>query len=232
MSPDFSLSLLQKILKRNSTANIKINGISMQPTLKDGDIVTIKTFPDYLPGDIVIFPYHSQRLIIHRFLFIQNNYCYCKGDNALATEIIPVDNIIGKAIFNNSSPILNWEIWKIYFSSIIGDFFQKTHCNASYVQESDLYQLYKKLILDNCSSSILFFNTYNSAEQLHTLSSLMTHMLQILQIPRTLNALLLELYKIYPKTQKNTINNIMITLLNSIINNFVSFSFIDEQNTL
>lgn len=200
----------------------------MYPTLKDGDLVTIKAFPHYLPGDIIIFPYQSQKLIIHRFLFIKNNHCYCKGDNAFGTEIIPHDIIIGKAISNNSSPILSWDIWKIYFSSIIGDFFQKTHCNISYVQNSDIYQLYKKIILDNCFSGILFFSTHNAIEYFHTSNTILIHMLQILKTPTTLNNLLLELYKLYPQNQKNIFNNIMISLINSTINNCISFSFIDE----
>ena len=61
-----------------------------------GDIIIIKSSPQYLKNDVVTFEDHQQRRVTHRIVDIQNNnHFVTKGDANRSTDI---ENITSKQI--------------------------------------------------------------------------------------------------------------------------------------
>lgn len=141
-----SSQLLSKLLCHNELVDITISGISMNPTFKEGDIVTIQKSSQYSPGDILVYPYKEGTLLIHRLLHIDKRY-FCKGDNAFRIEDISVDQIIGKAVLVNKQPIPEWPKWKIDLSYGIGKTFRQCHYDIVKTKETSLYKQYAALVL-------------------------------------------------------------------------------------
>lgn len=86
----------RKKLKRST--KITVTGISMEPTLKEGDIITVAPQDSYCVGDILVFFYKQGELLVHRLLEIKDDTYYCKGDNAFRLEDIKDCQIMGKVI--------------------------------------------------------------------------------------------------------------------------------------
>lgn len=126
------------VLKLRGSIDITIRGNSMEPTLSDGDIVTIVKKDNYCVGDILVFNYKSEGLIAHRLLDINNAY-FCKGDNSFRFEKIKKDDILGKIIDNNCCNSGKWPSWKCEFSKKIGNIFIErkdviaTQCSYEYI---------------------------------------------------------------------------------------------------
>jgi signal peptidase I len=82
----------------NSTGELifPVKGTSMLPVLKMGDLVVVKQQQNYKEGDIIVFAYHEEGLIIHRIIKIYDNCYICKGDNAQRLERVNLNQIIGK----------------------------------------------------------------------------------------------------------------------------------------
>ena len=78
--------ILQALIQAKGQADIHVSGISMNPTLFEGDIVTVRSFEDYELGDIIVFSYKHHELLVHRLLKKENNRYFCKGDNSLRLE--------------------------------------------------------------------------------------------------------------------------------------------------
>lgn len=76
---------------------LRIIGTSMEPTMREGDIVTLDLhYKVIMPGDIVVFPgKHGYGLIIHRVLWRKGDYYWIKGDNALRVDIVHRKDILG-----------------------------------------------------------------------------------------------------------------------------------------
>lgn len=93
--------VLQTILnlrkKHQFASEITVTGDSMEPFLKEADIVSIQPCNQYRPGDILIYLY-KEELLIHRLLFVKNGKLYCKGDNAFRLEDVLPSDIFGKVI--------------------------------------------------------------------------------------------------------------------------------------
>ena len=87
-----------------------------------GDIMILKKARDIEIGDVIVFKGNSNNPIIHRVVFIGDNYYQTKGDNnfdsfqQLGEINIREDQIIGKAI--GRIPLLGYV--KILFSEVIG----------------------------------------------------------------------------------------------------------------
>lgn len=94
-------NLLHKIKKLYKPFEITVAGISMNPILYEGDVVTIQPQENYIIGDIVVFTYKYGELIIHRLIDIQDVDYFCKGDNSFRLEDITKEQIIGKVIAVN-----------------------------------------------------------------------------------------------------------------------------------
>ena len=77
----------------------------MFPTLLEGDIITISKCKEYKIGDILVFLYKDDEIIVHRLLKIENDTYFCKGDNCFRLEDIPYERIVGKVIKINGKNI-------------------------------------------------------------------------------------------------------------------------------
>lgn len=91
-----------------------INGNSMLPTLKPGDIVfTVQS--DYKEGDIVVWFYNLFQGVVHRVAGINSTYVITKGDNnPFEDPPVPKSWIKYKVIL-----IINREIWLSVLSIIL-----------------------------------------------------------------------------------------------------------------
>lgn len=138
--------LLTTMLKTKGQAEISVTGTSMQPTLFEGDKVIIKKCDEYKIGDILIFNYKNEGILIHRLLKLNNRY-FCKGDNAFRLEDIEHDQIIGKAVLVNNEPICQWDDWKLNLSYLVNREFVKCHYDSKKLMQTDIYKLYASLIL-------------------------------------------------------------------------------------
>ena len=96
-------SVLELWREAKKEISLTVNGTSMEPFLKSGDVVTIYlTQPEDLKrGDIIAFRENGQ-VIIHRLVKKQWNghlWRYCqKGDNLAGWKWIPEGSIIGKVV--------------------------------------------------------------------------------------------------------------------------------------
>lgn len=82
-------------------------GISMYPTLKNGDVLIIQknTDPSFnvKVGDIIVFTYNDM-YVGHRVIDVENNYVVTKGDANTFSEHITYDRIVGKIFYNTNNP--------------------------------------------------------------------------------------------------------------------------------
>lgn len=138
--------ILPSVLKAKGQADITVTGISMNPTLFEGDIVTVKRCEEYKTGDILVFTYKNEGLLIHRLLKKDGRY-FCKGDNAFRLEDIEYNEIIGKAVLVNNTPLAEWADWKLRLSMLVNREFVRLHYQKSEAMKTDIYKLYSALIL-------------------------------------------------------------------------------------
>lgn len=140
------IKLLPSIIKAKGQAEITVTGISMEPTFFENDIILIKRFDEYQIGDILVFNYKNEGLLIHRLLKHENRY-FLKGDNAFRLEDISYEQVIGKAVLLNNTPIEVWEDWKIKLSYSVNRQFTKLGYDREKTMNTDIYKLYSALIL-------------------------------------------------------------------------------------
>ena len=77
---------------------VEVHGISMNPTLYEGDRVLVQRFDTYSTGDILVYDYGNEGLLIHRFLHFEHGLYHCRGDNTIRIERISLKRIMGKVI--------------------------------------------------------------------------------------------------------------------------------------
>ena len=152
----FSYKLLFTTINTLGYANIKVNGNSMQPTINNNDIITIKKQENYYIGDILVFLYKDAELLAHRLLKIDKNY-YCKGDNSFRLEDIKEDQILGKVVQINKTDISPWYDWQILFSYTINKIFHQYRYDVKLTKQTNEYKLYNAIILNKD----IFFKTTN-----------------------------------------------------------------------
>ena len=88
------LTLLKFQLMNKKSVEITVAGSSMNPVLKDGDRIRIEHRDSYAIGDILVFSYKNQELLVHRLLQIKEGKYFCKGDNSMRLEDIAEDQIL------------------------------------------------------------------------------------------------------------------------------------------
>ena len=89
--------VLETILKLKSGVSIKIHGNSMVPNLENGQEVHIIKKSEYCVGDVLVYLYNDESLLIHRLIKIEGNIYICRGDNSIRNECISYEDIIGCA---------------------------------------------------------------------------------------------------------------------------------------
>lgn len=85
-------------IKRGNLGIIPLKGISMLPTLSEGDILYVYAQQEYSIGDIIVFSYPQEGYLVHRIIEIEKGAIMCKGDNSKRIEIIMKRQIVGKVI--------------------------------------------------------------------------------------------------------------------------------------
>lgn len=139
-------NLLPHLIRLKGQANITVTGVSMEPTLFAGDVVTV-CLGEYRPGDILVFYYKEDKLLIHRLLDIKEDRYFCKGDNAFRVEDFTQEQLVGKVVLVNGQPLEPWPDWEIALSRAVGKEFRRCCYDAVLTKESKIYQLYQSFVL-------------------------------------------------------------------------------------
>lgn len=151
MNIDIMIKILQAKKIKGVPFELSVIGSSMEPELYEDDTVIINPQNEYKIGDILIFVYQQRELLIHRLMKVQNDIYYCKGDNCYRFEDMTANDIIGKAthkIRNDETiQIQNCSDKLIYLSIEVNKVYTKYNLDLQKTQESEIYKLYKKIIL-------------------------------------------------------------------------------------
>ena len=99
-----TLALIKSLQRRPFP--VEVHGISMNPTLYEGDHVLVQRMDEYEIGDILVYDYGTEGLIIHRFIHLEHGLYHCRGDNTIRIERISPKRIMGKVLsFEDGSPV-------------------------------------------------------------------------------------------------------------------------------
>jgi signal peptidase I len=136
-------SILKHKIESAASCQITVGGNSMLPVLHNGDVITIRKEDKYEIGDVLIFKYGEEGILVHRLLKTKDKKYYCKGDNCYRLEEIDKTDIFGKVIglpdvdidFINLSLAVNTEFAKNY-----NDFYKTI--------ATDVYKKYKSRYLE------------------------------------------------------------------------------------
>ena len=102
-----TLALIKSLQRRPFP--VEVHGISMNPTLFEGDHVLVQRMDEYEIGDILVYDYGTEGLIIHRFIHLEHGLYHCRGDNTIRIERISPKRIMGKVLsFEDGSPVLDY----------------------------------------------------------------------------------------------------------------------------
>lgn len=96
-----NMDLKEQILlniKKGNQGIIPVKGISMEPTLREGNVLVVYAQKDYSVGDIVVYSYREEGYLVHRIIEINKGAVMCKGDNSKRIEVIMKRQIIGKVV--------------------------------------------------------------------------------------------------------------------------------------
>ena len=77
MNADILQNIMYLRLKSGADVDITVTGVSMEPSLREGDVVTVRRADSYDVGDILVFRYKSGELLIHRLLLINDGRYFC-----------------------------------------------------------------------------------------------------------------------------------------------------------
>lgn len=228
--------LLPLIISSKGEIDITVSGVSMIPTFMDGDIITVKSSNKYNIGDILIYPYKNEGLLVHRLLVKEDRY-FCKGDNAFRLEDILPTKIIGKVIAINNNTVPEWDKWMLDLSLNVNREFIKCGYNANNTKQTKTYQLYDMMILKNKEGSKMFIKNNNldfiqsdesslavfdaQTGNTYFFDEIGIDILNILEIPQTLDTLLNSLCVIYEATPNEILSDVEEFLAESVSNNII-----------
>lgn len=216
MEVDRLHTLLPLLLRAKGQADITVRGTSMEPALTAGDRITVTVCPTYNIGDIVVFAYKDDPLVVHRVLTVENGRFFCKGDNALRLEDIDPAQILGRVTAINGVPPAPWEPWKIASSLAVHRLFHRLGYNRDAIRSTALYRAYNHLILQKETTIMRYQKNPNmdyiqpdetslaafdpESGTTYFFDETATDILSLLNEPRELETLLEELCKIYAAT--------------------------------
>ena len=142
-------ALFQKILfaslRSGRDMTITVTGISMNPTMREGDSVTVRRCDTYCVGDVLVFCYKGE-LLIHRLLKIKNGRFFCKGDNSFRLEDMPPEDIAGKVVLLNGQELVPLAQSIVTLSYLVNRVFRKCGYNHEKTRESGLYRFYHQIL--------------------------------------------------------------------------------------
>ena len=141
---EFINIIRKKALIFGRDLEILVSGYSMEPLIKDGDMILLTYVNNYAVGDVIVFEYDG-KILIHRILKVDNEYVCCKGDNSFRLERIAISEIIGKVERVNGKELKPISIELINLSYCIGCNFEKCR-SIEKTQNQGCYKRYKELI--------------------------------------------------------------------------------------
>ena len=134
-------------LRARHGVELTVDGTSMLPVLHPGDTILVRKKESYEPGDILVFLYKNNELLVHRFLKIEAGRYFCKGDNALRLEDMTLPDIAGKAILHNGEPLKETPAYLPSLSYLVNRAFRKCGYDIKKTKESAIYRFYQKIIM-------------------------------------------------------------------------------------
>ena len=149
--------LMKARSKSGKPFEMTVSGVSMLPFMKKGDIITVQRLDKYEIGDILVFPYKNEGMLVHRLLKIEDGRLYCKGDNAFRTEDITSEQVLGKVVtVNEKGPEPYGRRLKVLCKSSmrIGELFVRCGRNVELAKKHLLYKSYQKAFLNQQISLI------------------------------------------------------------------------------
>lgn len=95
-------------LASGQSVRITLKGISMRPTLNEGDTLTLEPVAttDFAVGNVVLFR-HEGRYCLHRVVSIVGECCTMQGDNCFTTEECRRSDVVGRLVEVNGS--IDWQ---------------------------------------------------------------------------------------------------------------------------
>lgn len=123
-----------------------VKGDSMIPEMLPNDQVILEQCQLYDIGEIIVYHYLDEGILVHRILDYQNGLYYCKGDNAFRVEKVPPNTIIGKVInLIRNNQIIELQKKDLNFINLsyqINKLLIENNGNREMVTESSLYKEY------------------------------------------------------------------------------------------
>lgn len=139
-------NMFRSQLNSNRDTDITVTGVSMEPSLREGDVVTIRRAESYEMGDILVFCYKNNELLIHRLLRVKDQRYFCKGDNAFRLEDILYEQIFGKVVKINGEDLPSVTTQQIELSYMVNRAFRKNGYQVDKTKKSGIYRFYQKYI--------------------------------------------------------------------------------------
>lgn len=133
------INLILKVISDLKIIRIKVFGISMLPTIHEGEIVSIEgiyNLYDININDIILFYDDNYILSLHRLIRIEGEMLFLKGDNCYKEDIISIKQVLGKVSKKN---IINNLFNKEYIKKV-GIFVLKLRVENSTIVSLDLYK--------------------------------------------------------------------------------------------
>ncbi|MBQ7153750.1 MAG: S24/S26 family peptidase [Clostridia bacterium] len=93
-SNNANVLLLKKIIEKKGSITIQVSGNSMWPYIENGDYVELE-LRDYHEGDVLLFKYYTEELLVHRLIRIDGDSLLLRGDNAFRIEHITSKEVVG-----------------------------------------------------------------------------------------------------------------------------------------
>ncbi len=140
-----ALECLKLRAKIKKPFSLTVAGTSMFPLIREGESISICRKDAYDIGDILVFIYPQDRLIVHRLLKIQGDRYFCKGDNCYELEEIGFDQIIG-AVLLEDDPHHTAEF--VRDSYHINCIFRECDHDIGKTKQTEEYQAYYKKYLE------------------------------------------------------------------------------------
>lgn len=141
MNHDLMIKLLYANLRANREMTLTVTGVSMNPTMHEGDHVTVCRADSYAVGEVLVFLYKGE-LLIHRLIKIENNRYFCKGDNAFRLEDVTLEEIAGKVIQLNNTSLPPMPAPMIALSYLVNRTFRKNTYHVEKTKQSAIYRFY------------------------------------------------------------------------------------------
>ena len=151
MGNSLDFTVLKIISETEIPFELTVAGLSMNPFLLEGDLISCKKQEEYYPGDILVFFYNNE-LIVHRLLKIKGKLLYCKGDNSFLLEHVKAETVLGKVllVFRKGTkidlPIINKEFIRLSYQ--ISKEFRMCGYDKQTILNTPVYICFKRRYLD------------------------------------------------------------------------------------